>query len=89
LNKRGKTRRSRLFDACRRSPAYGMLDGMAVNTEQAADARARCAPSVGIIELPIDDSWLRDSGPAYVVDAAGIFHRHHGNRSSCFMGARA
>lgn len=48
-----------------------MLDGMAVNTEQAADARARCAPSVGIIELPNDDSWLRDSGPAYVVDAAG------------------
>ena len=24
-----------------------------------------------IVELPIDDSWLRDSGPIYVVDDSG------------------
>jgi agmatine deiminase len=29
---------------------------MVVNGAQAADARARCAPSVRIVELPIDDS---------------------------------
>jgi len=44
---------------------------MVVNAEQAADARARCASSVRIAELPIDDSWLRDSGPTYIVDGAG------------------
>jgi agmatine deiminase len=36
--------------------------------EQAADARARCAGQVEVLELPIDDSWLRDSGPIFVVD---------------------
>ena len=44
---------------------------MVVNAGQAPDARARCAPAVRILELPIDDSWLRDSGPTYVVDGAG------------------
>jgi agmatine deiminase len=34
----------------------------------AALARSLCAGSVTIVELPIDDSWLRDSGPVYVTD---------------------
>ena len=33
----------------------------------AVQARAMCAAGVEIVELPIDDSWLRDSGPIYVV----------------------
>ena len=33
---------------------------------QAADARARCAGAVEVLELAIDDSWLRDSGPIFV-----------------------
>ncbi len=37
----------------------------------ARDARAACTGRVQIVELPIDDSWLRDSGPIYVVDDAG------------------
>lgn len=37
----------------------------------AAQARAMCGEGVSIVELPIDDSWLRDSGPIYVVDDAG------------------
>jgi agmatine deiminase len=39
--------------------------------EQAADARRRCGPSVDVVSMPIDDSWLRDSGPTVVVDPAG------------------
>jgi agmatine deiminase len=39
--------------------------------EQAADARRRCGPSVTVVSMPIDDSWLRDSGPTVVVDPAG------------------
>ena len=34
-------------------------------------ASARCGPGVEVIEMAIDDSWFRDSGPIYVVDDAG------------------
>jgi agmatine deiminase len=34
----------------------------------AADARSACTAAVEILELPIDDSWLRDSGPIYVYE---------------------
>jgi agmatine deiminase len=34
-------------------------------------AASMCGPGVEVIELPIDDSWFRDSGPIYVFDDAG------------------
>jgi agmatine deiminase len=34
--------------------------------EDATDARAACAAGVSVVELPLDDSWLRDCGPIYV-----------------------
>ncbi|MGZ4177597.1 MAG: agmatine deiminase family protein [Solirubrobacteraceae bacterium] len=37
----------------------------------AADARAACTAGVEIVELALDDSWLRDCGPIYVVDEGG------------------
>src|SRR6202035_3318368 len=39
--------------------------------EDAADARMRCGPSVSVVSMSIDDSWLRDSGPTVVMDRAG------------------
>jgi agmatine deiminase len=33
--------------------------------EQAAQARAACAGGVEVVELGLDDSWLRDCGPIY------------------------
>jgi agmatine deiminase len=34
-------------------------------------AAAACGAGVEIVELPLDDSWFRDSGPIYVVDDDG------------------
>lgn len=44
---------------------------MVVNPGDEADAAARCGPSVDIVSMPIDDSWMRDSGPIVVRDAGG------------------
>ncbi|MFB7361262.1 agmatine deiminase family protein [Streptomyces hydrogenans] len=35
------------------------------------DARAHCGDGVTVIELPLDDSWFRDSAPLFVLDADG------------------
>jgi agmatine deiminase len=34
-------------------------------------ARAACGEGVTVSEIPIDDSWMRDSGPVFVLDGAG------------------
>jgi agmatine deiminase len=44
---------------------------IAGSAEDARAARAACTGRVQIVELPIDDSWLRDSGPIYTVDDSG------------------
>ena len=36
-----------------------------------AEVRDRCGSAVETLTLPIDDSWMRDSGPIFVVDTAG------------------
>ncbi len=44
---------------------------IAGSSDDARRARGACTGRVEVTELPIDDSWLRDSGPIYVVDDAG------------------
>ncbi len=44
---------------------------MIADPGQAADARRRCGPSIHVLSMPIDDSWLRDSAPTFIVDAKG------------------
>jgi agmatine deiminase len=44
---------------------------MVCDPSQAAEARAACGEGVEVAEIPIDDSWMRDSGPIFVLDGAG------------------
>jgi agmatine deiminase len=39
--------------------------------EDAGEARRRCTGAVEVVELPLDDSWLRDCGPIYVIRSDG------------------
>lgn len=44
---------------------------MVCNPGHADEVRTRSSAAVTPVEIPIDDSWARDSGPAFVRDAAG------------------
>jgi agmatine deiminase len=44
---------------------------MIARDADAARAAELCGPSVAIMAMPIDDSWMRDIGPTFVVDDAG------------------
>jgi agmatine deiminase len=44
---------------------------MITNPGQAREVEQRCASRVRVLDVPIDDSWTRDSGPIIVVDDAG------------------
>jgi agmatine deiminase len=51
--------------------AFEPLTMVCANAEEAAQARAALTAAAQVVELPIDDSWLRDSGPMFVVDGDG------------------
>jgi agmatine deiminase len=44
---------------------------MVAHPSQRKQARAACGDGVTVSEIPIDDSWMRDSGPIFVLDGAG------------------
>jgi agmatine deiminase len=46
--------------------------------EDATAARAATTSSVEVVELPLDDSWLRDCGPIYVDDDGARVATHFG-----------
>ena len=40
---------------------------MIANPGDGDDARTRCGSTVDVVEIPIDDSWFRDTGPIYLI----------------------
>ena len=44
---------------------------MVARPGQGAEAREQCGDTVDVVELPIDDSWFRDSGPIFVLGSDG------------------
>lgn len=51
--------------------AFEPLTMVCADAQDADEARAALAGEVEVVELPIDDSWLRDSGPIFVLDGDG------------------
>jgi agmatine deiminase len=51
--------------------AFEPVTMVANGGQDARLARAACAEAVEVLELPLDDSWLRDCGPIYVYDQEG------------------
>ncbi|MFO7590157.1 MAG: agmatine deiminase family protein [Acidimicrobiia bacterium] len=42
------------------------------NTEDSVAARDALDPDVAVLVAPIDDAWMRDSGPTFLLDADGV-----------------
>ena len=59
--------------------AFEPLTMVCATAQDAAEARAALTGDVEVVELAIDDSWLRDSGPIFVLD-------DHGRRAGVHFG---
>ncbi len=44
---------------------------MAVSHRQFEHARSVLGPEIRVVEMTTDDSWMRDTGPSFVIDGAG------------------
>ncbi len=55
-------------EVARTIAAYEPVSMIVHPGEAAARATELCGGQVEIVEMPIDDSWFRDSGPIYVID---------------------
>ena len=62
--------------------AFEPVTMVCADAGDAAEARAALAAACEVVELPIDDSWLRDSGPVFVLG-------RHGARAAVHFGFNA
>lgn len=44
---------------------------LVVNTGETGTARGYVSPEVEIVERPLDDAWMRDIGPTFLIDGNG------------------
>lgn len=44
---------------------------MVCDPADAAEASLACGPGIDILPLPVSDSWMRDTGPSFVLDGQG------------------
>ena len=44
---------------------------MIANPEHVVEASLKCGQGVSTLSLPLDDSWVRDSGPTFIVNGSG------------------
>ncbi|HSK41533.1 MAG TPA: agmatine deiminase family protein [Arenibaculum sp.] len=63
---------------------------MVCNPADAAEVSLACGPGVEVLPLPISDSWIRDTGPSFLIDGkgglAGVHWRFNawgGNYENC------
>jgi agmatine deiminase len=45
---------------------------MGVSKAQCLNARQRLSPEIRVVEVPYDDSWIRDTGPTFMVNGEGL-----------------
>ena len=44
---------------------------MVANPDNIAEASLQCGPGIACLPMPHDDSWMRDTGPTFVIDGGG------------------
>ena len=57
--------------AAMRAPSRASSGSPWCPTGMSAEVRHRCGEGVESLELPIDDSWMRDNGPIFVTNEGG------------------
>jgi len=62
----------REYAACANAiAAFEPVTMLCADADAAPSARSALTAAIEIVELPLDDAWLRDSGPMFVLDRGG------------------
>jgi agmatine deiminase len=44
---------------------------MVVRHEDSEEASRRCGPEISLLQMPLNDAWMRDMGPSFLIDGRG------------------